>query len=58
VGLKTSYYLRSPGAWNTEKATVAVKKEARGAIKEGRDGGWNSGDSGGSHAPFVDESLL
>ena len=35
-----------------EKATVAVKKEVRGAIKEGADGGQNSGDSGGSHAPI------
>jgi ribonucleoside-diphosphate reductase alpha chain len=51
VGLKTTYYLRSLGASNIEKATVAVKKEVRGAIKEGQDGGQNSGDSGGSHAP-------
>ena len=29
-----------------------VKKEVRGAIKEGQDGGQNSGDSGGSHAPM------
>jgi ribonucleoside-diphosphate reductase alpha chain len=50
VGLKTTYYLRSLGASNIEKATVAVKKEVRGAIKEGRDGGQNSGDAGGSHA--------
>jgi len=50
TGLKTTYYLRSLGASNIEKATVAVKKEVRGAIKEGRDGGQNSGDSGGSHS--------
>ena len=48
--LKTTYYLRSLGASNIEKATVAVKKEVRGAIKEGQDGGQNSGDAGGSHA--------
>ncbi len=30
VGLKTTYYLRSLGASNIEKATVAVKKEMRG----------------------------
>jgi ribonucleoside-diphosphate reductase alpha chain len=30
VGLKTTYYLRSLGASNIEKATVAVKKEVRG----------------------------
>ena len=49
VGLKTTYYLRSLGASNIEKATVAVKKEVRGAVKEGQDGGQNSGDAGGSH---------
>jgi ribonucleoside-diphosphate reductase alpha chain len=49
AGLKTTYYLRSLGASNIEKATIAVKKETRGAIKEGADGGQNSGDSGGSH---------
>ena len=48
-GLKTTYYLRSLGASNIEKATVAVKKETRGAVKEGSDGGQNSGDAGGSH---------
>jgi ribonucleoside-diphosphate reductase alpha chain len=52
AGLKTTYYLRSLGASNIEKATVAVKKEVRGAIKEGQDGGQNSGDAGGSHAPI------
>jgi ribonucleoside-diphosphate reductase alpha chain len=52
VGLKTTYYLRSLGASNIEKATIAVKKEVRGAIKEGQDGGQNSGDTGGSHAPI------
>ncbi len=51
AGLKTTYYLRSLGASNIEKATVSVKKEVRGAIKEGADGGQNSGDAGGSHAP-------
>jgi ribonucleoside-diphosphate reductase alpha chain len=50
VGLKTTYYLRSLGASNIEKATVAVKKEVRGAIKEGQDGGQNSGDTGGTHS--------
>ncbi len=50
AGLKTTYYLRSLGASNIEKATVAVKKETRGAIKEGADGGQNSGDTGGTHS--------
>ena len=50
AGLKTTYYLRSLGASNIEKATVAMKKETRGAIKEGADGGQNSGDTGGSHS--------
>jgi ribonucleoside-diphosphate reductase alpha chain len=49
-GLKTTYYLRSLGASNIEKATISVKKETRGAVKEGADGGQNSGDAGGSHA--------
>ncbi|CAM2929263.1 ribonucleoside-diphosphate reductase subunit alpha [Rariglobus hedericola] len=34
VGLKTTYYLRTLGASNIEKATVAVKKEVRGAAGE------------------------
>ena len=53
AGLKTTYYLRSLGASNIEKATISVKKEVRGAIKEGRDGGQNSGDAGGTHAAEV-----
>ncbi|WP_404425127.1 ribonucleoside-diphosphate reductase subunit alpha [Nibricoccus sp. IMCC34717] len=32
VGLKTTYYLRSLGASNIEKATVQVKKEVRGTV--------------------------
>ena len=50
AGLKTTYYLRSLGASNIEKATISVKKETRGAIKEGADGGQNSGDTGGTHS--------
>jgi ribonucleoside-diphosphate reductase alpha chain len=50
VGLKTTYYLRTLGASNIEKATVGVKKEMRGAVSEGSMGGQNSGDVGGSHA--------
>ena len=50
-GLKTTYYLRSLGASNIEKATVGVKKEMRGAVNEGASGGQNSGDAGGSHQP-------
>ena len=33
-GLKTTYYLRSLGASNIEKATVSVKKEKRGVVNE------------------------
>ena len=33
-GLKTTYYLRTLGASNIEKATVAVKKEMRGRISD------------------------
>src|SRR5690606_12142700 len=50
TGLKTTYYLRTLGASNIEKATVDVKKAVRGAVKEGQSGGQNSGDAGGSHA--------
>jgi ribonucleoside-diphosphate reductase alpha chain len=57
VGLKTTYYLRSLGASNIEKATVAVKKEVRGAVKEGQDGGQNSGDVGGSHGANASVAL-
>ncbi len=53
AGLKTTYYLRSLGASNIEKATVGVKKEMRGAVNEGASGGQNSGDTGGSHAAEV-----
>ena len=45
AGLKTTYYLRSLGASNIEKATVGVKKEMRGAVNEGAAGGQNSGDT-------------
>lgn len=34
TGLKTTYYLRSLGASGTEKASVNVKKEVRGATKK------------------------
>ena len=34
MGLKTTYYLRSLGASNIEKATVQVKKEVRGVAGE------------------------
>ncbi len=36
-----------------DSVTSAVLKEVRGAIKEGRDGGQNSGDAGGTHAADV-----
>ncbi len=58
AGLKTTYYLRSLGASNIEKATVATKKETRGAVKEGADGGQNSGDAGGSHAHEAAKPVL
>lgn len=32
LGLKTTYYLRTLGASNIEKATVSVKKETRGVV--------------------------
>jgi ribonucleoside-diphosphate reductase alpha chain len=37
AGLKTTYYLRSLGASNIEKATISVKKEMRGAAGETSD---------------------
>ena len=33
-GLKTTYYLRTLGASNIEKATVSIKKETRGLVAE------------------------
>ncbi|HTJ79256.1 MAG TPA: ribonucleoside-diphosphate reductase subunit alpha [Rariglobus sp.] len=54
TGLKTTYYLRTLGASNIEKATVGVKKEMRGAVGEGASGGQNSGDAGGSHEKKAD----
>lgn len=53
TGLKTTYYLRSLGASNIEKATVGVRKEMRGAVSEGASGGQNSGDVGGTHSPMA-----
>ena len=37
AGLKTTYYLRSLGASNIEKATVSVKKDMRGVVKDSAD---------------------
>ena len=54
TGLKTTYYLRTLGASNIEKATVGVKKEMRGAVSEGASGGQNSGDVGGSYKKKAD----
>ena len=50
AGLKTTYYLRTLGASNIEKATINVKKDVRGAVSEGQNGGQNSGDTGGTHS--------
>ena len=33
-GLKTTYYLRTLGASNIEKATVSVRKETRGVVRD------------------------
>ena len=46
-GLKTTYYLRTLGASNIEKATVAVKKEMRGRVSD-------SAASGDSKKEFTD----
>jgi ribonucleoside-diphosphate reductase alpha chain len=51
--INPTYYLRTLGASNIEKATVGVKKEMRGAVSEGASGGQNSGDAGGSHSATV-----
>jgi ribonucleoside-diphosphate reductase alpha chain len=34
-GLKTTYYLRTLGASNIEKATVKLKKEVKASLQEG-----------------------
>ena len=46
-GLKTTYYLRTLGASNIEKATVAVKKEMRGRVSD-------SAANGDSKKEFTD----
>jgi ribonucleoside-diphosphate reductase alpha chain len=50
AGLKTTYYLRTLQASNIEKATVAVKKEIRGAVGEAAasygDGAGTNGSAG------------
>ena len=33
-GLKTTYYLRTLGASNIEKATVSIKKQVRGLVAQ------------------------
>jgi ribonucleoside-diphosphate reductase alpha chain len=45
AGLKTTYYLRSLGASNIEKATVAVKKEIRGAVATDAGGTPSAGEN-------------
>ncbi|MFP6900144.1 MAG: ribonucleoside-diphosphate reductase subunit alpha, partial [Opitutales bacterium] len=44
-GLKTTYYLRTLGASNIEKATIAVRKDVRGEIAA------NANDQAGESAP-------
>ncbi len=52
-GLKTTYYLRTLGASNIEKATVAVKKETRGHIALGGDEVAAAGpDTDGTNPPI------
>ncbi|HTL67462.1 MAG TPA: ribonucleoside-diphosphate reductase subunit alpha [Lacunisphaera sp.] len=59
AGLKTTYYLRSLGASNIEKATLSVKKEVRGITGESkaetaaRDAAAAVAVSEASQAPFV-----
>ncbi len=45
--------LQHKEVFGTDSIESTVKKEVRGAIKEGRDGGQNSGDAGGTHAAEV-----
>src|SRR3972149_2327930 len=52
AGLKTTYYLRSLGASNIEKSTVHVKKEMRGAVAAGAEGGKLKAE--GSEAPAIE----
>jgi len=50
AGLKTTYYLRSLGASNIEKATVSVKKDMHGAVN-GDAAGAPAADDKAAHAP-------
>ena len=49
-GLKTTYYLRTLGASNIEKATVSVKKEMRGRVS-----GDNSGEADKAKPEYTEE---
>ncbi len=50
-GLKTTYYLRTLGASNIEKATVSVKKEMRGRVGQA---GVADGNAGGPGREFTE----
>ena len=50
-GLKTTYYLRTLGASNIEKATVDVKKTVRGVAGANGTGGRNSNAASSSNGP-------
>ncbi len=56
VGLKTTYYLRSLGASNIEKATVSIKKEVRGHA--GADGGTTPSSSTAPKKEYTAEQKL
>ena len=45
--------LQHKEVFGTDSIESTMKKEVRGAIKEGRDGGQNSGDAGGTHAAEI-----
>ena len=58
-GLKTTYYLRTLGASNIEKATIAVRKDVRGemATTADKQEGDASSDSKGSSACSLDAMM-
>ncbi|HVS53645.1 MAG TPA: ribonucleoside-diphosphate reductase subunit alpha [Opitutaceae bacterium] len=59
AGLKTTYYLRSLGASNIEKATVSVKKEVRGhAGSVAGEAGLQSVATEGSNPPLSPEKKV
>jgi ribonucleoside-diphosphate reductase alpha chain len=58
AGLKTTYYLRTLQASNIEKATVAVKKEIRGAVAAGASTTEGTGEGASPKKHYTEEQKI